>query len=62
MLGIIGAMDEEVAKLKGVHFLDAANIEGVEMYPYDHMHLSLDAHKNLAKYLSENIPQLIEKE
>ena len=49
----------EVAKLKGVHFLDAGSIEGVDMYPYDHMHLSLDAHANLAKYLAKLIPELI---
>ena len=50
---------KEVAKLKGVHFLDAGSIEGVDMYPYDHMHLSLDAHKNLADYLAKLIPELI---
>ena len=50
---------KQVAKLKGIHFLDAASIDGVDMYPYDHMHLSLDAHKNLAKFLAEVIPGMI---
>ena len=50
---------ENVAKLKGVHFIDAGSIEGVDMYPYDHMHLSLDAHANLAKYLAKAIPDMI---
>ena len=51
---------EEVAKLKGIHFIDAGSIEGVDMYPYDHMHLSLDAHSILAKYLAKVIPDMIE--
>ena len=50
---------KEVANLKGIHFLDAGSIEGVDMYPYDHMHLSLDAHKNLAQYLANAIPDMI---
>ena len=50
---------EKVAKIKGIHFVDAGKIEGVEMYPYDHMHLSLDAHKNLAKYLANLITDII---
>lgn len=50
---------EEVAKLRGCHFLDAASIEGMEMYPYDYMHLSLDSHRLLAKKLAELIPQII---
>lgn len=49
---------EEVAKRLGCHFLDAATIPGVEMAPYDHMHLSLNAHKALAEKLAELIPQL----
>ena len=47
------------AELKGVHFLDAGSIDGVDMYPYDHMHLSLDAHRNLASYLAKIIPDMI---
>jgi len=47
------------AERLGVHFLDAGQVEGVEMYPYDHMHLSLEAHKRLAKKLSELIPELL---
>lgn len=52
---------EEVAKRLGCEFIDAGEIEGVDMYPYDDMHLSLDAHKNLAKYLSQFIPGILEK-
>ena len=50
---------EQVAKLKGIHFIDAGSIDGVDMYPYDHMHLSLDAHNNLAEYLAKKIPDII---
>ena len=50
---------KQVAKLKGIHFIDAGSIDGVDMYPYDHMHLSLDAHNNLAKYLAKVIPDMI---
>jgi len=49
----------KVAELKGCHFLDAGTLDGVEMSPYDCMHLSLDAHKNLAKGLAACIPELI---
>ena len=35
------------------------NAQNVDMYPYDHMHLSLDAHKNLAQYLANAIPDMI---
>lgn len=50
---------EEAAKRLEIHYLDAGKIQGVEMYPYDCMHLSLDAHNNLAKKLAEIIPTLI---
>lgn len=50
---------EEVAKRLGCHYLDAASIEGMEMYPYDYMHLSPKAHELLAKKLAELIPQFI---
>ena len=47
------------AERLGCYFLDAGSIEGVDMYPYDDMHLSLDAHRNLALYLAEYIPTLL---
>lgn len=50
---------EKAAERLGCYFLDAASIEGVDMYPYDDMHLSLDAHKNLATYLAEYIPSVL---
>ena len=50
---------EEVAKQRGCHFLDAASIEGMEMYPYDHMHLSLESHRLLAEKLAKIIPGLL---
>lgn len=50
---------EDAAKRLGLHYLDAGQISGVEMYPYDYMHLSLDAHHQLAKKLAELIPGLI---
>ena len=50
---------KQVAELKGIHFIDAGSIDGIDMYPYDYMHLSLDAHNNLAKYLAKVIPDMI---
>lgn len=47
---------QEVAERYHCHFLDAASIPGMEMYPYDHMHLSLDSHKLLAEKLAQIIP------
>lgn len=49
---------EQTARQTGCHFLDAASIPGVGMYPYDHMHLSLEAHKCLAEKLAGLIPQI----
>lgn len=49
---------QKAAARLGCHFLDAASIPGVGMYPYDHMHLSLEAHKCLAGKLAELIPQI----
>lgn len=48
----------EVAARHGCHFLDAGSIPGVGMYPYDHMHLSLEGHRLLAEKLSVLIPQI----
>ena len=53
---------KEVAKRLECNFINAAEIEGVDMYPYDDMHLSLEAHNNLAKFLADYIPHIIEKE
>ena len=44
-----------LAKLLGADFLDAGTIPGVEMYPYDYMHLSPDAHRALAGELAKRI-------
>lgn len=46
---------ERTAKLCGADFLDAGTIPGVEMYPYDYMHLSPDAHRALAGELAKRI-------
>lgn len=50
---------EQMAKNVGCHYLDAGKIPGVEMNPYDFMHLSLQAHSAFAKYLAEEIPGLL---
>ncbi|MDO4262011.1 MAG: SGNH/GDSL hydrolase family protein [Eubacteriales bacterium] len=50
---------EEAAGRLGCRFLDAASIEGIGMYPYDYMHLSLDAHRALAGHLARLIPTLL---
>lgn len=51
---------EDLSRRLGCHFLDAASVPGVEMAPYDHMHLSLNAHKCLAEELAKLIPQIYE--
>ena len=48
----------QTANQYGCHFLDAAAIPGLEMYPYDYMHLSLDSHRLLAEKLAELIPAI----
>lgn len=50
---------KQVAQVLGCHFLDANTIEGLSMYPEDHMHLSLEGHAVLAKKLSEIIPKIV---
>lgn len=49
---------QDVAQRLHCHFLDAGAIEGVHMYPYDHMHLSLNSHRILAEKLAKLIPTL----
>lgn len=48
----------QVAARLGCHFLDASEIPGVTMYPYDYMHLSLEGHRRLAEELSALIPKI----
>lgn len=55
----LAAVYKEVANRLGCHFLDAGAIEGVSMYPYDYMHLSLDGHRCLAEELARVIPEII---
>lgn len=50
---------KDVADRLQCHFLDAGSIPGINMYPYDWMHLSLDSHRILAEYLAEFIPQIL---
>ena len=47
-----------VAQRLGCHFLDAASIPGMGMYPYDYMHLSLESHRLLAEKWAALIPQI----
>ncbi len=48
-----------VADRLGCHFIDAGSIPGIEMYPYDWMHLSLDSHRIFAEYLAEYLPKIV---
>lgn len=50
---------QDVARRLHCHFLDAGSIPGIEMYPYDWMHLSLDSHRILAEYLTDFLPAVI---
>ena len=49
---------QDIADRLHCHFLDAASIPGLGMYPYDYMHLSLEAHRLMAEKLAELIPQI----
>lgn len=48
-----------VAERLSCSFLDAGSIPGMEMYPYDYMHLSLESHKIFADYLAGYLPTLL---
>ena len=50
---------KDVADRLQCHFLDAGSIPGIEMYPYDWMHLSLDSHRIFFFFLAEFIPQIL---
>lgn len=50
---------EQVARNLGCHYVDAGQIAGVEMNPYDFMHLSLEAHSAFAEFLAKKIPELL---
>lgn len=52
---------EQVAQMTGCHYLDAGQVPGVEMNPYDFMHLSLEAHSAFAGFLAEMVPKLLGK-
>ncbi len=49
---------KDVADRLHCHFLDAGSIPGIEMYPYDWMHLSLESHKLLADELTNVIKEI----
>lgn len=55
---MLASFYKDVAERNGCHFLDAASIKGIHMYPYDYMHLSKESHKLLAYKLSTLIPQI----
>ena len=50
---------KEVADRLHCHFLDAGSIPGIEMYPYDWMHLSLESHKLLADELTKVMKEIL---
>lgn len=53
---------KDVADRLGCHFIDAGSIPGIEMYPYDWMHLSLDSHRILRSIWQSIYQQLCKKE
>ena len=50
---------KDVADRLHCHFLDAGSIPGIEMYPYDWMHLSLESHKLLADELTKVMNEIL---
>ncbi len=44
-----------VAERLHCSFLDAGSIPGMEMYPYDYMHLSLESHKIFANIIIKSV-------
>ena len=50
---------KDVADRLGCHFIDAGSIPGIEMYPYDWMHLSLDSHSDFCGVSAEYLPKIV---
>ena len=50
---------KDVADRLHCHFLDAGSIPGIEMYPYDWIHLSLESHKLLADELTKVMKEIL---
>ena len=50
---------KDVADRLHCHFLDAGSIPGIEMYPYDWMHLSLESHNLLADELTKVMKEIL---
>lgn len=50
---------KDVADRLHCHFLDAGSIPGIEMSPYDWMHLSLESHKLLADELTKVMKEIL---
>ena len=50
---------KDVADRLHCHFLDAGSIPGIEMYPYDWMHLSLESHKLPADELTKVMKEIL---
>lgn len=48
------------AERADISYLNAAELPGMEMYPYDYMHLSPESHRILAEHLSRMIPDYFE--
>ena len=55
----LGPLFASVAEELGVSFLDAGTLPGMEIYPYDFMHLSPKGHRVLAEKLAEMVPELL---
>lgn len=55
----LAGLYQSTAKLYGCHFLNAGSIPGMKMYPYDHMHLSLESHRLLAETLAGLLPSYL---
>ena len=50
---------KDVADRLHCHFLEAGSNPGIEMYPYDWMHLSLESHKLLADELTKVMKEIL---
>lgn len=55
----LGELFRKIACEQGCHFHDTDTIEGVEMAPYDYMHLSKESHRLLAAKLAKLIKEIL---
>ena len=57
----IAPLYEALATKYRCHFLDVGNLEGIDVYPTDYLHLTLESHQILAKELADRIHEIFKE-